>query len=187
MDEIGSNAPQGQDSTAEHGGESKSSSALTNVTLPKPESPPSPPKPHCSDHHPKPTPWWKRLPLQLLVELAVFIVGVRVACIYSGQLKQMIESNKLTEQTMRLDERAWVAVTAVSGTRPEIRKKITYSVHFIDTGKTPASNVIVHPGDELLTRGKLPTFAIETTPVRLLRNNYAWTSSSGVAFSSARV
>ncbi len=115
----------------------------------------------------EPRAWWRRINWQLLVEIAVFAVAVRVACIYSGQLDQMIKSNGLTEQTMRLDQRAWVAVTAVNSKQPpQIKQRFTYSVHFIDTGKTPASNVVIHAGDELLDKGQQPNFSLDT-PVRL--------------------
>jgi hypothetical protein len=75
---------------------------------------------------------------------------------------------RTADRTMRLDQRAWIAVTAVNGTKPELNKKFTYSVHFVDTGKTPASNVVIHPGDEMLPQGKLPNFSAGTEPaVRL--------------------
>jgi hypothetical protein len=74
---------------------------------------------------------------------------------------------KTAEQTMRLDQRAWIAVTAINSKQPpQINQKFAYSVHFIDTGKTPASNVVVYPGDELIDKGQKPNFSI-STPVRL--------------------
>ncbi len=75
---------------------------------------------------------------------------------------------KTAEQTMRLDQRAWIAVTAVNSKQPpQINEKLLYSVHFIDTGKTPATNVVIHPGDELLNKNQQPNFSAEITPVRL--------------------
>lgn len=91
---------------------------------------------------PDQAPLWK-----MALEFAAVVVGIVVAIIYGGQLSQMIESNRLTRESYKLDERAWVAVTAVNGTRPETDKKFTYSVHFVNTGKTPARNVVIHPGD----------------------------------------
>ena len=97
----------------------------------------------------EPRAWWRRINWQLLVEIAVFAVAVRVACIYSGQLDQMIKSNGLTEQTMRLDQRAWVAVTAVNSKQPpQIKQRFTYSVHFIDTGKRLISKESSSSGKE---------------------------------------
>ncbi|MGB8542747.1 MAG: hypothetical protein WCD49_14030 [Candidatus Acidiferrales bacterium] len=71
------------------------------------------------------------------------------------------------DKTMVLDERAWVAVTAINGTKPEIGKKLTFTVHFIDTGKSPARNLVVHPGDEILDYGATPNFSNEGNEVRL--------------------
>jgi hypothetical protein len=114
---------------------------------------------HC---RPDQTPLWK-----IALESGAVVVGVVVAIIYGGQLSQMIESNRLTRESYKLDERAWVAVTAVNGTGPEADKKFMYSVHFVDTGKTPARSVVIHPGDELAPRGQNPNFSVETGAVRL--------------------
>ncbi len=47
--------------------------------------------------------------LSLIVELLVLIVGVRVACIYSGQLNQMIESNEISRESLTSVQRAFVS------------------------------------------------------------------------------
>jgi hypothetical protein len=114
---------------------------------------------HCK---PDQTPGWK-----MALEFAAVVVGIVVAIIYGGQLSQMIESNRLTRESYKLDERAWVAVTSVNGTGLEAGKKFTYSVHFVDTGKTPARNVVIHPGDELAPRGQTPNLSVEMGAVRL--------------------
>jgi hypothetical protein len=67
----------------------------------------------------------------------------------------------------RLDQRAWVTVTAVNGAKPEVGHRLNFTVHFVDTGRTPAINVVVHPGDEILDTGKSPNLSLEHSAIRL--------------------
>ncbi len=113
------------------------------------------------------------------IRLAVEIIGLIFVIIYAGLTALMYGANKksadaasraasVAEQTLRQDQRGWVAVTAINSQNPpEINKKFTYAVHLIDTGRTPARNVIVHVGDELLPKGKQPNLLIDSRQVRL--------------------
>jgi hypothetical protein len=75
---------------------------------------------------------------------------------------------KTTQAQMRLDERAWIAVTAINSPHmPEIDKEFIYTIHFVNTGKTPARNMMIHSGDELLANEKPPNLSLESKEVRL--------------------
>jgi hypothetical protein len=112
---------------------------------------------------------------KFLLEIVVFIVigiytffTILMYCANKQSADAATGAANTAERTMRLDQRAWVAVTAVnSKTALAVDQTFTYSVHFIDTGKTPASNVIVHPGDELLEKGQPPNLSVDSGPVRL--------------------
>lgn len=107
MDELKANTPESQDNTTEHSNERKNSGGLSDLTISKTESPP-PPSEQCHPYHWQypPKPWWRRLNWQLIVELMVFVVAVKVAFIYSGQLDQMKRTNDITEGF----QRPWVGV-----------------------------------------------------------------------------
>jgi len=112
------------------------------------------------------------------VKFVAEIVGVIVLIIYTIYTAKMYRVNgkaadaatsaaTTAETTMRLDQRAWVAVPSVNGTKPELNQKLVYAVHLVDTGKTPAVKVVVHPGDELLPMSRQPDLSLETEPLNL--------------------
>jgi hypothetical protein len=110
----------------------------------------------------------------LIVSLVASVVGAIYCAVTIGMFFATKEAADAATKaadtaalTMRLDQRAWVAVTAVNGARPEPGQKFSFSVHFIDTGKTPAINVTIHPGDEILEFGHHPDLSLDTNPVRL--------------------
>lgn len=147
MDE--SNTPQGQDNTTEHGDERENSSTLSDGTLSKTKSPTTPSK-GCHPYHYQQSsqPWWKRLNWMLIVEVMVFIVAIKVARIYSDQLKQMIEANKITRSGLESGQRAFVAFREVESRRTSIRSKSQTTVEWVfrakveNAGATPAENAI---------------------------------------------
>jgi len=103
-----SDAPKSQDNTTEAKNNSQNSGTLGSVSL-KSENPPTPHKSCCSYHHAKATPWWKRLSTwQFVAEIAIFMVGVRVACIYKGQLEQMIMTNRISHDALVASQRPWL-------------------------------------------------------------------------------
>jgi hypothetical protein len=89
-------------------------------------------------------PWWKRVNWQLLVEIAVFLVGVKVAFIYSGQLRQMIESNDINRENVESVERALVFFSGQAGYVKRLTRKKVTSLTIIlpweNSGVTPAIN-----------------------------------------------
>jgi hypothetical protein len=68
---------------------------------------------------------------------------------------------KATQDTMRLDQRAWVAVIDVHG--PELEP----IVKFTNTGRTPARNVIMYPNYLYNLVGIEPDFNTQGSPKRL--------------------
>jgi len=97
-----SGAPKDQDNATEDKSNSPNSDAFSGV--PSITENPLTPSQACSPHHHlNPTPSWKRLATwQFVAEIAIFIVGVRVAFIYSGQLQQMIDGNRMTQESLEL-------------------------------------------------------------------------------------
>jgi hypothetical protein len=139
MNELESDTPQGQDNTTERGNEPKDGGTL-GIVLFAQKNPATPSEQYCSYHSPKP-PWWKRLSSwQLFIEILVFIVAIRVACIYSGQLKQMIEANRLSHDNFIVDERAWVGVDIQLSNTKNADGTIRFVANGVlkNTGKTPA-------------------------------------------------
>src|ERR1019366_5740045 len=71
-------------------------------------------------------------------------VGIVIAWIYYGQLNQMIESNRLTRQSLVASSRAWIApanayfTSEISNTVP-----FSFEVQYRNTGRSPALDV--HP------------------------------------------
>jgi hypothetical protein len=146
MNEL--NTPQDQDKTPKHTDESENGSTLGNVTLPIAESPTSPSEqchPYTYQHSPKP--WWKRIDWKLIVELFVLGVGIKVACIYSGQLNQMIESNKITCETFETAARPYIVIDNIQKAEAKTGVRIFCSsnleqicvrIYYTVTGQTPA-------------------------------------------------
>jgi hypothetical protein len=173
MNDAESNAPQSQDNTTDHGNKSNNSGALGNGSLSKTERPPTPPK-HSHTYYGQKPPWWERLNwqiIQLIVELLVFAVGVRVAWIYSDQLDAMIKSNCINKQSadaatsaartasdalaeskrsIHLDQRAWLQIDPQPpqddlerfGSSWRTGKIISIGIR--NTGKTPALHIHGH-------------------------------------------
>jgi len=147
MDELDSNATQNQDNTTEHGNERQDSNALLNLPAPEAEIPA--PSKHCHPYHAsKPSPpWWKRVPWQLIVEVMVFAVGVKVAYIYSGQLTAMLDSNKTNREALISVQRAFVFVGNSEIARVVVGKKInhfTIKTVWENSGTTPTKLTTTH-------------------------------------------
>src|SRR5438132_107630 len=81
------------------------------------------------NYNSKPAP---RTNWQTIIEIAVFLVGIYVAYIYSGQLNQMIESNRINRDALQSVQRAFVTFsTAFNVMRiadPKTTKVIDYQL-----------------------------------------------------------
>ena len=111
-----------------------------------------------SNHYPycksQPTKWWHRIDWsQVFLDGLLLIVGIRLAYIYSGQLNQMIESNRISRQNFDMRERPWVGIDSVELVKQEVlgskeeRPKLvwTFFANIKNYGSTPAKDVVVQP------------------------------------------
>jgi hypothetical protein len=143
------NTPQGQDSTkndAQHTQESaqpRSGSTDTQEATKTYHC-------HTQPYHATQSRWGKIVGnidwSQVILDILLIIIGIRLACIYSGQLQQMIQSNRLIEQTMRLDKRAWIGIAPnISVKNLAIKKNSLIGIPSIfvsNFGKTPAFSIL---------------------------------------------
>jgi hypothetical protein len=44
---------------------------------------------------------------------------------------------------------------------------LKFAVHFTNTGRSPARNIVVYPGEEILQKNQSPNFSNETKQIRL--------------------
>jgi hypothetical protein len=64
-------------------------------------------------HKTKPAKWWHRIDWsQVVLDGLLLLVGIKLAVIYTGQLSQMIESNRISRESLESVQRAFVGVTA---------------------------------------------------------------------------
>jgi len=130
----------------------KSSGTVDN---PPPPSDMKPPPANTSEsQHGKPdqTPWWK-----IVLEASAVVVGIVVALIYIGQLRQMIESNRINRENMESVQRALVffggEVGAIKRTTGKKVTSLTLVFPWQNSGATPAMrgksrvNWLTVPGD----------------------------------------
>jgi hypothetical protein len=68
---------------------------------------------------------------------------------------------KATQDAMRLDQRAWVAVKDAHG--PPLEPVVV----FINTGRTPGRNVVAYPSIMYALKGVIPDFDVDAAPKRL--------------------
>jgi hypothetical protein len=89
-----SDTPEGQDNTSNHSNDRQNGSSS---------------KHNCSYRDAKP--FWKRLATyEFILGVSLFVVGVKVARIYSGQLDQMIDSNRISRQSLQISQRPWIKI-----------------------------------------------------------------------------
>jgi hypothetical protein len=70
----------------------------------------------CNPYHAKPQSGWRRIAdnidwSQVILDLLLIVIGIRLAYIYSGQLDQMIESNRISRESLESVQRAFVNFT----------------------------------------------------------------------------
>jgi hypothetical protein len=147
-----SHTPQSQDNTAQHESERHNSGSGV-VDIPSGlTADPSPRNKHANaDNHEKP--FWKKLDsYRFIAELAILLVTIRIACIYSGQLKQMIESNRINRDSLYTVQRAFIVydgvehdiVNAVIGVQKivPLGKAFRFYAKWENSGNTPAIEVV---------------------------------------------
>jgi hypothetical protein len=172
-----SNAPQNQDNTNEQTSNPKDRNSLVNSSSAVPSNP-TPPEDHGqTSNNSEPSPWWKKLNVwNFIGEVLLIIIGVWVACIYSGQLTQMIESNQINRDSLISVQRAFVDTVGVAGKRFANQMpngdRWVFETHFMNDGATPAIDVVQYfQTDELpngMTEGR---FVGDQTIVAKFKND----------------
>jgi hypothetical protein len=165
-----SNTSQGQDNTAKDADQSKNEGTGSKSVTTGSKSAPTTNEtddPDNSNNPSKTLAWLKKhVTATLVVELLVLLVGIKVACIYSHQLDQMIRQNQIATKSQWLDQRAWVTPIATQSVDfNKFNQPITFSIRLENTGRSPAEKIgghasflvyrkgiedsLVHPRDEL--------------------------------------
>lgn len=145
MDELNSSTPQGQDSTNHRAQRSEDSSQSTNRPVAQKSNKPHQCLAHSYANPPRPK-WWQRIDWsQVVLDTLLLIVGIRLACIYSGQLKAMLDSNKISRESLTSVQRAFIVPHEVQQRRsilhsPADEHAVWYfTMPWENTGTTPAN------------------------------------------------
>jgi len=102
-----SGSPESHDNTSEHANHSDSGGAIGDTLPGESGHPPAPPEHNGANNHSEQSPrWWDRG--AFVLQLLIFIVGCYVAWVYSGQLDQMRESNKINRDALQSVQRAFI-------------------------------------------------------------------------------
>ncbi|HMD85550.1 MAG TPA: hypothetical protein VKO18_12725 [Terriglobia bacterium] len=138
--------PEGQDDPSKYAGNATNGGTLT---VSKSYNPPPPPE-HCNAYnHSSQPPWWKRPePRHTIIQILLLGVGIYVAKVYSCQLHQMIESNRINREALESVQRAFIGLErfSVGGTGQRFNSKeidfFTVTDHLENSGTTPAIQVV---------------------------------------------
>src|SRR5579859_1248950 len=123
-----SDTPQGQDSAKNHAQETKQSDQQRRGAT-SAEQTAETDKCYAHSYHATPRSRWQKTVdnidwSQVVLDLLLIIIGVKLACIYSGQLSQMIESNRIAVTAMQQSQRPWIG--------PDVRMPIQTMPIIID-------------------------------------------------------
>lgn len=114
------NIPKRQDTGANHGNDPHDSGTLRAASPRIGSDPPTPPERNNSNDDSAPLS--KRLEVWKFVgEVIIIIITLYIACVYSGQLNQMIESNRISRESLQSVQRAFITVNPV----PEMQTEKT--------------------------------------------------------------
>jgi hypothetical protein len=145
-----SNTPQGQDNTTDRANDAQNGSALRNPSLGIGGNPPPPPEHTNADNH-SGQPLRRRILdyLRFGAEIIILVVTIRIACIYSAQLFQMVESNRINRDALESVQRAFVSPRRVEVTPiPDNKSKQAVGVQiefgWDNNGTTPAKTLTQH-------------------------------------------
>jgi hypothetical protein len=143
-----SDTPQRQDSSAKDANQSKNKGTDDKSVPASSKVLPTANKPNDSDNTDnlsRMKAWMKNhITATLVVELLVLIVGIRVACIYSQQLDQMVESNILSRKSLESVQRAFLNFSKFNYSRVEEGKEAYWQmdIPIEDSGATAAVPII---------------------------------------------
>lgn len=128
--------PKGNDKSDDHTGDSPHCSPLADSPSSKLGNPSTPPKHQNPNNHSSNLPWWRRAePRGFIIQLLLLAVGIWVAKIYSCQLNQMIESNRINREALESVQRAFIFYdnTGAARVRTDNTKQSLHSWRFSPT------------------------------------------------------
>lgn len=76
---------------------------------------------------------------QTILAILIFLATLYIAWVYSGQLNQMIESNRTSSKALRIDQRAWLDLNILPS-QPEVGKLMPIIVKIANHGRSYAEN-----------------------------------------------
>ena len=163
-----SDAPQCQDSTSNNA-EHPQKGGPSGVT-PQGDTKPD----NCdsqSYHHAPKAKWWHRIDWsQVILDTLLLVVGIKLAYIYSSQLGQMVEQNRISRTATAVSQRAYLIfppdrMLAQPGILPTGKKTFVFVPIIDNGGNTPAFNVLHKINDNGPKFGDVPTeFSDNPTP-----------------------
>lgn len=90
--------------------------------------------------------WWHRIDWsQVVLDTLLLVVGIKLACIYSGQLSAMLDSNEINRESLTSVQRAFIVAHDIQPSRNVVRDPIgdrgiwSLNIPMENTGTTPAS------------------------------------------------
>jgi hypothetical protein len=96
--------------------------------------------------HPR---WWQRIDWsQVVLDLLLLIVGIKLAYIYSGQLDQMIESNRISREAVESVQRPFIDFKTINQVRSFYtvgKEKVHFwklTLAFENSGNTTAARAV---------------------------------------------
>jgi hypothetical protein len=153
-----SSGPEGQDDVANHTDGTQNTTSDSFGT--EAENPPSPPEHNYVVNNSNHMPSWRDR--HIVVQLLIFVVTIAIATIYRGQLKEMVESNRISRESLQSVQRSYVnfaGITASVGlTSPDEKKRIgqMLNLNWVNSGNTPAKRAVTL-GNFQAWRGNLPS------------------------------
>jgi hypothetical protein len=99
-----------------------------------------------SCYHETEAKWWHRIDWsQVVLDSLLLIVGIWLACIYSGQLKAMLDSNEINRESLTSVQRAFIVAHDIQPSRNVVRDPTgdrgiwSLNIPMENTGTTPAN------------------------------------------------
>jgi len=153
-------SPQGEGKSDEHAVESPHSGPLAHPSSSRLSNPPTPNEHNKPDDRPGDLPWWRKSEQRgFVIQVLLLAVGIYVAKIYSSQLSQMTESNRISREALSSVQRAFVTTkTPLMFPVSNQGKPVAWGFQhqFENSGATPTINAIQNC-TELYQASELPT------------------------------
>jgi hypothetical protein len=124
-----SKTPQGQNSTTQKNKAPKQSAPAGTGTLIAQQAQGSDYRKEYACRHHESAKWWHRIGWsQVVLDLLLLRVGIKLAFIYSGQLTQMIESNRISRESLESVQRAFITYHSIQTSRNSFAGKLAIHI-----------------------------------------------------------